>query len=473
MSDVNVNGNNEPNASWFALIAILLAIFIISIDMSFLNVSIIPVVHDLHTTISALQSIIVIYSLVLASLTLLSGELQKVLGRKRAFLIGTAIYGVGTLIAATSINSNMLLLGWSILEGIGGALMWVSVFSIVVGSYSGKKRAQALGLVISVSSAAGIIGPIIGGILTTYFTWRYAFGLEFIIVLIIFLFSKSIPSFPKTMGWSNIDIIGAVNSGLGIFLLIYGLLLLNNPATRLLSILVILIGIVLLIIFYFSQRNRINKNKHPLVDIRIFKIKSFYIGNLIRFLYGFAISGITFIIPVFVQTVLKFNALTTSYIFVAMAIPMLIITFTTGEVSERFQPRRVISLGLLICLVGSIYLTSIFSIHSNLIQIVLGVAVLGLGVGILAPHSSNLTFHDISQDKQPDATAIRSTNSNLSSSAGTAVLGLILLIGTFNGLSNEKLVGGAIDAFITIIILLFVAIIISQFIPKKEELGEI
>lgn len=216
MSEVNVKEKNEPNASWFALITILMAIFIISIDMSFLNVSIIPVVHDLHTTIPALQSIIVIYSLVLASLTLLSGELQKVLGRKQAFLIGTAIYGVGTLIAATSINSNMLLLGWSILEGIGGALMWVSVFSIVVGSYSGKKRAQALGIVISVSSAAGIIGPIIGGILTTYFTWRYAFGLEFIIVLIIFLLSKSIPSFPKTMGWSNIDFIGAVNSGLGI-----------------------------------------------------------------------------------------------------------------------------------------------------------------------------------------------------------------------------------------------------------------
>ncbi len=473
MNDINVNKDNESNESWLTLIIINLAIFIISIDMSFLNVSIIPLVHDLHTTISTIQSIIVIYALVLASLTLLSGELQKVLGRKEIFLIGAAIYGAGTLIAAISVNSNMLLLGWSILEGIGGALMWVATYSIVIGSYSGKKRALALGIVGSVASAASVVGPLIGGILTTYYTWRYAFGLEFIIVIIIFLFYKVIPSFPKTMNWSDIDIIGAINSGLGIFLLVYGLILLNNPDTWYISTCTIVAGIILLTVFYLNQRSRINRNKHPLLDIRLFKIRSFDIGNIIRFLYGFAMSGISFIVPVFVQTVLGFDALTTSYIFIAMTVPMLIVTFTTGEVSARFQPRYIISVGFLICLIGGIYLTSIFSLHTSLMQIILGVSLIGLGVGILAPHSSNLTFYNISQDKQPDASAVRSTNSNLTSSIGTAILGLILLMGTFNGLSAEKLVGGMTNAFYTIVILLLVGIIVSQFIPKKEDLGDL
>ena len=472
MNETNVNKANESNESWFTLIIITLAIFIMSIDTSFLNVSILPLVNDLHTNISTIQSIIVIYALVLASLTLLSGELQKVLGRKEIFLIGAAIFGAGTLIAATSINSNMLLLGWSVMEGIGGALMWVATYSIVIGAYSGKKRALALGIVSSVAAAASIAGPLIEGILTTYYTWRYAFGLEFIIVIAILLSYRVIPSFPKTMNRSDIDIIGAINSGLGIFLLVYGLILLNNPYTWYISACTIIAGIILLIVFFINQRSRINRNKNPLLDIRIFQIRSFDIGNIIRFLYGFTMSGIFFVIPVFVQTILGFNALTTSYIFIAMALPMLVVTFTTGEVSARFQPRYIISAGFLICLIGSIYLTSVFNLHTSLMQIILGIAVMGLGIGILVPHASNLTFYNISPEKQPDASAVRTTNANLSSSVGTAILGLILLIGTFSGLSSEKLVGGMINVFYAVVILFFIGLIVSQFIPKKEELGD-
>jgi MFS family permease len=279
MSDINVNGD----VGWVPLIIVTLAAFIIGIDISFLNVAITALVHDLHTTYVTIQSIIVVYALVLASLTLLSGELQKVLGRKRTFLIGAFIFGVGNLIAALSLNSNMLLLGWSILEGIGGALMWVSMYSIIIGSYSGKKRATALGLSASIASAALVVGPFIGGFLTTYYSWRYAFGLEFIIILLILVFSRSIPSFPATMLWSDINIVGGINSALGIFLLVYGLILLNNPVTWFISPYVILTGVILLIVFYFNQRSRIKNNNHPLVDIRVFKIRSFILGTFSYF----------------------------------------------------------------------------------------------------------------------------------------------------------------------------------------------
>ncbi len=468
MNNVNASDDSKLNVGWFPLIIVTLAAFIISIDLSFLNVAITNLVNDLHTTYVTIQSIIVVYALVLASLTLLSGELQKVLGRKRIFLIGAGTFGVGNLIAAFSLNSNLLLLGWSILEVIGGALMWVSMYSIIIGTYTDKRRAIGLGLGASIASAGLVVGPFIGGFLTTYFSWRYAFGLEFIIILLILIFSRSIPSFPATMHWREINIIGGINSALGIFLLVYGLILLNNPNTRFISPFIILTGLILLIIFYFNQKSRIKKDMHPLVDIRLFQIRSFILGNIFLFMYGSVISGIRFVIPVFVQTALGYSALTTGYIFAAMALPMFLVTFTTGAITERFQPRYIISTGFIICIIGSIYLISVFSSHPSFLEILIGISLIGLGVGVIAPHGSNLAFSQISHDKQPDASAIRSTNSNLNTSVGTAIFGIILLMGATNTLNVEKLLGGLLNSFYVIAILLLTGLIMAQFVKPIQ-----
>jgi nitrate/nitrite transporter NarK len=215
----------------------------------------------------------------------------------------------------------------------------------------------------------------------------------------------------------------------------------------LISPFVILTGAILLIVFYLNQRSRIKEDMHPLVDIRVSQIRSFILGNIFLFMYGSVISGIRFVIPVFVQTVLGYSALTTGYIFVAMAIPSFLVTFTTGEISARFQPRYIISTGFLICIIGSIYLISVFSSHPSYLKILIGIALIGLGVGVIAPHGSHLAFSQVSHDKQPDASAIRSTNSNLNTSVGTALFGLILLMGATNALNVEKLLGGLLNAF--------------------------
>jgi EmrB/QacA subfamily drug resistance transporter len=465
---MNEKVDNESNTGWWTLILVSLGVFILSIDISFLNVAITNLVHDLHTNFVSIQNIIIVYTLVLASLTLLCGELQKVFGRKKTFLIGAVIFGIGTLIAALSINSTMLLLGWSILEGIGAALMMVSASSIVVGSYSGERRAYALGLLSSMSAGAAVLGPFVGGFLTTYFTWRYAFGLEFVIILIILLFSRSIVSFPKTLTWRDINIVGALNSAIGILLFVYGFILLNNPTTQYLSPYFIITGIILLIVFYLNQRNRIKNDEHPLIDVRIFQDYRFDLGNMTRIIISLISGGIIFIVPVFVQTVLGFSALTTGLLFAALAAPRFIMAYATGFLSKRFQPRYIISFGFLIALIGSIYLISTFSTHTTILQLVLGMASIGFGVGIIFPSSSYLLFTNISRDKQPDASAAMNTLNNLSTSMGTAILGLILLMGTYNALSVLKLIGGITNAFYAIAIMLFIGIIISQFIPPYK-----
>ena len=419
---------------WLTLIIVTLSIFTIVIDKTFLNVAISSLIKDLHTNIGTIQIIIATYSLTMASLMLIGGRIQNILGRRRTFLTGAGIYGVGTVVAALSINSNMLLLGWSILEGIGAALMMPATTSIISGSYEGEKRAFALGITSSMASGAGTIGPIIGGFLTTYYTWRYAFGLELIIIIIIVLFSREISSFPPTMKWSDLNVIGALNSALGIFLLVFGILLLNDPKNWNIAPYPIIVGIILLIIFYFNQKSRIKENKKPLVDITLFNDRSFTLANISRFIMNFTIGGVLFVIPVYVQAELGADPLTTGLTLIPMSVAIFIMSSLAGKLSTRIQPRYILAIGAISGIIGSIYLTLIFNPYTTIIDMIPGIFLLGVGMGIVFPHSANVIFSVARREQQPDASGIMNTGINLGSSLGTAILGLMLILGGFSGM---------------------------------------
>ena len=205
-------GNNQDmvKIGWTALIAVSLSSFIISLDSTFMNVAISNLVVDLNTTLSSVQLIIAVYALTMASLMLLGAKLQEVIGRKNTFIAGAFIFGIGTFIATLSINSLMLLIGWSILEGAGAALMLPATASIITGTYSGKNRAFALGIWTAIGGIASATGPLIGGILTTFISWRLGFGIEFIIILLILALSKNLKYFPPSMRFSQLDKLGVL-----------------------------------------------------------------------------------------------------------------------------------------------------------------------------------------------------------------------------------------------------------------------
>lgn len=425
----------EIQTGWLTLIIVTLSIFTIVIDKTFLNVAISSLIMDLHTNIATIQIIIAIYALTMASLMLIGGRLQNILGRKRTFLTGASIYGVGTVVAALSINSTMLLIGWSILEGIGAALMMPASTSIISGSYKGEKRAFALGITSSMASGAGTLGPIIGGFLTTYYSWRYAFGLELVIIIVIVLFSREISSFPSTMKWADLNILGAINSASGIFLFVIGILLLNNPNNWNIAPYPIIIGLILLVIFYFNQKNRIDNGKQPLVDVSLFNNRSFTLANIVRLLMNFTIGGVLFIIPVYVQGVLGADPLTTGLTLIPMSVAIFIMSSAAGKLSTRIQPRYILALGSLASMAGSIYLSLIFTPSTTIVDMIPGIFLLGIGMGIVFPHSANVIFSVARPDQQPDASGIMNTGINLGSSLGTAVLGVILIIGSFSSMS--------------------------------------
>lgn len=424
----------EIQNGWLTLIIVTLSIFTIVIDKTFLNVAISSLIRDLHTNIATIQIIIATYALVMASLMLTGGRLQNILGRKRTFLTGAGIYGVGTVVAALSINSTMLLIGWSILEGIGAALMMPASTSIISGSYKGEKRAFALGITSSMASGAGTLGPIIGGFLTTYYSWRYAFGLELVIIMLIVLFSREISSFPPTMKWADLNVLGAINSASGIFLFVIGILLLNNPNNWNIAPYPIIIGLILLIIFYFYQKNRITNDKQPLVDVSLFNNRSFTLANIVRLLMNFTIGGVLFIIPVYVQSVLGADPLTTGLTLIPMSVAIFILSSAAGKLSTRIQPRYILALGSLASMAGSVYLSLIFTPNTTILDMVPGIFLLGVGMGIVFPHSANVIFSVARPDQQPDTSGIMNTGINLGSSLGTAVLGVILIIGSFSSM---------------------------------------
>jgi EmrB/QacA subfamily drug resistance transporter len=430
-----VGQETEIQNGWLTLIIVTLSIFTIVIDKTFLNVAISSLIRDLNTNIATIQIIIATYALTMASLMLIGGRLQNILGRKRTFLTGASIYGVGTVVAALSINSIMLLIGWSILEGIGAALMMPASTSIISGSYKGEKRAFALGITSSMASGAGTLGPIIGGFLTTYYSWRYAFGLELVIIMVIVIFSREISSFPPTMKWTDLNVLGAINSASGIFLFVIGILLLNNPNNWNIAPYPIIIGLILLIIFYFYQKNRINNDKQPLVDVSLFNNRSFTLANIVRLLMNFTIGGVLFIIPVYVQGVLGADPLTTGLTLIPMSVAIFIMSSSAGKLSTLIQPRYILALGSLASMVGSVYLSLIFTPFTTILDMVPGIFLLGIGMGIVFPHSANVIFSVARSDQQPDASGIMNTGINLGSSLGTAVLGVILIIGSFSSMS--------------------------------------
>lgn len=424
----------ESKTGWLTLIVVTLSLFIIVIDKTFLNVSISALITDLHTDIATIQSIIAIYALVMASFMISGGKIQDILGRRKTFLLGALIYGVGAAVAATSINSIMLLLGWSVLEGVGAAIMMPATTSIISGSYSGERRAFALGILSSMASGAGTVGPIIGGFLTTYYTWRYAFALELVVILVIFLFSRDISPFPATIKWSDFDITGALYSALGIFLLVEGVLLLNDPQTWNISPLSIVAGLILLSVFYLDQRRKIKGGKPALLDITLFNNWAFTFSNSARLIMNFIIGGLLFVIPVFIQLVLGVDPLTTGLALIPMSLGIFALSFTAGKVSSRFQARYILAVGFLAAMAGSIYLSLSFSTQTTILSMMPGILLLGIGMGLVFPHSANVIFAVARDDQQPDASGVMNTGINLGTALGTAVLGVILIIGGFSSL---------------------------------------
>jgi MFS family permease len=438
----------EPAArvSWAAIIVLASAQFVMVLDSTVMNVSITTVAKDLHTTIEVMQAAITCYTLVMAGLMLVGGKLGDILGRRRAFAIGLVIYGTGSLITGLSQNAAMLLLGWSVIEGMGAVLVIPAIASLAAANYRGRSRAIAYGILGGIAGAAAAAGPLIGGFATEKLSWRLVFISETAIVLVVLLAIRMIGD-AKRQRHVGFDAIGAVLSACGLFLGVFGILQSSRWGwVRPLGALeiggkkitpfgfsvvpfMILAGVLILMLFFHWEERLVGLKRPTLIEPSLLAIPRLRAGLLTLFAQYLALAGCFFVIPVYLQVVLLKNPLQTGIAIVPLSVTLIIAALGGARLSKRISPKRIVQAGLAAMVAGSFALMIAISPDLRTWGFGISLAILGLGIGLLASQLGNVNLSSVDDTKSSEVGGIQGVFQNLGSSVGTALIGSILLFG--------------------------------------------
>ena len=427
--------NEKANEnSWIPLTVVACASFIIVLDSLFMNVSISRIVLDLNTDVSTIQMIVSLCTLITAALILLSTKLQDIVGKKKLFLIGVTLFGIGILIAVISSNVIMFFIGWSGIKGVAAALILPAIVSIISGTYSGRKRTIALAALGMVAGLADTLAPLIGGVITTFLSWRYTFAFELIFLVFILVMQNKITDFKPTESKNDLDISGAIVSIISLVLLVLGILTLTKELT--ISIVEIILGLIVMAIFIWYELKRKRSGKVPLLDVDLFRDKHLCIGASIKLLYNLVISGTFFVMVLFFQTVLQFNPLYTGLASLPFVLGLLIFSSATPKLIGKLNHKTLMTIGCIISIIGCLILSYQFKLNLSMPGLIIGQFLLGSGIGFIMALSADVALFDIPPKSQNNVSGIISTGETLGSSMGTAIIGIILILGVMGGIST-------------------------------------
>lgn len=439
------NDVKETKASWAVIGMLAAAQFIMVLDTTVMNVSITQVVEDLNTTVVGLQTAITFYTLVMAAFMLTGGKLGDRWGAKRAYMIGMLIYGTGSLITALSPNLAVLLIGWSFIEGFGAVLVIPAIAALTAITYTGRQRAMAYGILGGVTGVSAALGPLIGGWVTTNLTWRIVFASETVVVLVLMLFLRLIPATKGRPG--KLDVGGSLLSAAGLAIAVFGILRSSQwgwitpkaaaPFTPLgLSpvIFLITIGLVLLALFMRREEMLLEAGKEPLLDVRLLKIPRLRAGLNTLASQQFMIMGIFFVLPLYLQSVLGYNALETGIRILPLSLSLFVFALLGASLTARFSPKRIVEWGLLSMLSGGVLLIAFTEPTLRSIGFSVALALVGAGNGLLVSQLGNVIMSSVSSERSSEAGGLQGTAQNLGASLGTALVGSMLiasLVGNF------------------------------------------
>jgi EmrB/QacA subfamily drug resistance transporter len=429
--------DEKPRFKWGIVLVACIAIFIIVLDSSAMNVAISAVIIDLNTNLSTIQSLIAIYALTMASFMLTGSKLQDVWGRKRTFLIGIIVYGIGTTTATLSVNVLMLLVGWSLLEGIGAALMLPATTTLVSAAYEGKDRLTAFGIWGGIAAMGAAIGPLYGGFLTSFASWRWIFAFQLLGVFAVLVMRSYLRESEPHLRWRDIDFGGVVLSVAALFSLVFGILLLGSPQYWGLVPVFIIVGLLIFAVFIIWQWRRVRRDAEPLFDISLLRNRIYILGNAASGIQQIALAGVLLILPVFLQQVTHVSAFMTGVALLPMSIAIFLLSLSGGRLSSIAHPKYISLVGFLVAAAGAYLVRDVFSQSTQIIDIVPGTVVFGVGIGLLLSQLINLTMSAARKDQETDASGFLNTAKNLGYSVGTALIGVLLLVGFFNGLATS------------------------------------
>ena len=438
---------------WLPLIILAAAQFVMVLDSAVMNVSISQIVDDLDTTISGVQLAITMYTLVMAAFMLVGAKLGDIFGRDTIFAVGLAVYGLGSLITSLSPNLAVLLFGWSLVEGLGAVMVIPAIAALIAVNYEGKERAFAYSMIGGVSGAAIAAGPLIGGFVTTYFSWRYVFAGETVVVIGILLFRRQMKRAPKVANRPQLDVHrrGAVGGRprpgrvrhpeeqrLGLDPADAA----RSPSTGTRSRpsgcrsvpFLILGGLVLLGCFWMWLEHRDAQGRDALLDRALLKIVHLRAGLSTLLMQQLILLGVFFVLPVYLQVVLGLDAFETGKRLFPMSVSMLAGGARSGRAWPRaVRPKRTAQIGLGALVVGSLRPARDDRRELKRRQFAFGLALFGVGAGLLVSQLGNVIISSVPPDRTNEAGGLQGTAQNLGASLGTALIGAVLLTGLTNG----------------------------------------
>jgi len=426
---------------WGPLYALALAQFIMVLDQAVMNVSITQLVEDFDTTVTTIQGVITLYTLVMAMFMMTGAKIGDIIGRRRAFVIGLIIYATGSSLTAVAPTVAVLTLGWSVLEGLGAALVLPALAALIAGNFKGRERITAYAIIGGVAGAGIAVGPILGGWATTMLTWRIVFVGEVVLVLIILALTRYVADTPREGRKPSLDVVGSALSALGLGAIVLGILQAStwglvqpkdSPITPLgfsLTVWMIGAGIASLYLFVRWQRRREATGRDPLMHLDLFKIPQLRAGLASMLSQNFILMGLFFIVPLYLQLVLGMNALETGIKMLPVSIAMFIASALGSRLSLRYSVRTIIRAGLVISSIAVFILIAAIEPDLEGVAFATSMALLGVGIGLLASQLGNVVQSSVDASGRSEAGGLQYSAQQLGSSLGVALMGAIVIVG--------------------------------------------
>ena len=449
-----MSNNNEGvvmKNKWLALFFLALAVSIIVIDGTIVNVAIPVIMKDLKLNFTQVEWVTTIYALVFSALLITSGRIADSVGRKKMLITGIIVFVAGSIFASLSRGIEMMLFA-RFIQGIGGAIVLPTTLSAVNSTFFGKDRIIAFAVWGSVISGMAALGPLLGGYITTYFSWQWIFWINLPIGIVILV--GSLIYVPETYGESlnkDFDFGGFLLSSISLAAIVYGLIegknfgwwYAKNSADAIFGIsripIILGIGIVAMILFILLEKYLMRKGKSVLLDLSLFNLKSFSLGNIIICLVAIGEFGLLFVLPLFLQNIIGYTSLQAGAILAAMGVGAFVSGGLASEIGRRTSPVIVSSIGLFLESAGLAGFYFNISPTSSTEMIVFWLVVYGIGLGMASAQLTSTILVEVPSNKSGQGSAMQSTVRQIGSALGIAIIGTILV-----GFLNQD-ISGSLD----------------------------
>ena len=425
MSD-EVSPGSSSNGSQSSRLALLLAaaMFVLVVDTSLMNVSISAVVKDLDTTVSGVQSAIALEALVSAAFILISSKVGDLIGRKRAYVLGLLGYAIGALAMTLAQNLTAIIVFWAILGGLGASLLLPAMQSLIHGNFDGPARKKTYALVGAAAAIAAAVGPLLGGFVTTYLSWRVGFMLEVVVIAVVLANIKLVRDVPYT-GPRRVDVVGSLLSVAGMGGVVLGILVWQEGGEAVGAL--IAIGVLGLVALSYWLLHRKRQGKPTLLDPDLFRFPHFRVGILQQMMQQITLGGAMIVLPIFLQMTLEYNAMEAGLSLAPLSLSMFAVAMVAGRRSGKRRASSVVRAGFTLTAVGMALIIPLVP-RADLGWWLVGPLLLaGSGLGLLVSQLNNYTLAPIEEERVSEAAGVNSAAGSFGLSFGLAVAGGLML----------------------------------------------